>query len=83
MKPIAFSKEEIADLAPRLQAFLRDELDVEIGALQASMLLDFMARDLGHAIYNRGLYDAQALIAGKVEELADAVFALEQHPPAR
>lgn len=83
MKPIAFSKEETADLTPRLQAFLRDELDVELGALQASMLLDFMARDLGHAIYNRGLYDAQALIAGKVEELADAVFALEQHPPAR
>jgi len=83
MKPIAFSKEEIADLIPRLQAFLRGELDVELGALQAAMLLDFMARDLGHAIYNRGLYDAQALIAGKVEELADAVFALEQHPPAR
>lgn len=83
MKPVVFSKEETADLAPRLQAFLRDELDVEIGTLQASMLLDFMARDLGHAIYNRGLYDAQALVAGKVEELADAIFALEQRPPAR
>ncbi|WP_171981919.1 DUF2164 domain-containing protein [Brevundimonas sp. LM2] len=55
---MAFSKEETADLAPRLQAFLRDEMDIEIGALQASILLDFMARDLGHAIYNRGLYHA-------------------------
>jgi len=83
MKPVIFSKEETADLAPRLEAFLRDELDIEIRTLQTSMLLDFMARDLGHAIYNRGLYDAQALIAGKIEELADAIFALEQRPPAR
>lgn len=83
MKPVAFSREETADLAPRLQAFLRDELEVEIGALQAAMLLDFMARDLGHAIYNRGLYDAQAVIAGKAEELADAILALEQRPPTR
>ena len=83
MKPLAFSKAETADLAPRLQTFLRDELDVEIGALQAAMLLDFMARDLGHAIYNRGLYDAQALIAGKVEEMADAILSLEQGPPSR
>jgi uncharacterized protein (DUF2164 family) len=76
-----FSKAEAADLLPRLKAFLRDELDIEVGDLQASMLLDFMARDLGHAIYNRGLYDAQAVIAARVEEISEAIAGLERHPP--
>lgn len=83
MSKPGFSKEETADLLPRLQAFLRDELEVEIGDLQASMLLDFMARDLGHGIYNRALYDAQALMAGKVEELGESVLSLERKPPRR
>jgi len=61
MTPGAFSKAEQADLIPRLKAFLQADLDVEISDLQAGMLLDFMDRDLGHAIYNRALYDAQAL----------------------
>ena len=43
MKPIAFSKEEQRDFIPRIKAFMRDELDTEIGDLQASMLMDFFA----------------------------------------
>ncbi len=80
MKPIAFSKEEQADLIPRLKAFLRDELDHDIGDLQAGMLLDFMANTMGHAVYNRAIYDAQALIAAKAEEMAEALYALERKP---
>jgi uncharacterized protein (DUF2164 family) len=83
MTPGAFSKAELADLIPRLQAFLRDDLDVEISELQAGMLLDFMARDLGHALYNRALYDAQALIAAKAEAMSEALYALERKPPSR
>ena len=80
MKPIVFSKEEQRDLIPRIKAFLRDELDTEIGDLQASMLMDFFAEKLGHAVYNRAIYDAQALIAAKADEMAEALYALEQKP---
>ena len=80
MKPIVFSKEEQRDLVPRIKAFVRDELDTEIGDLQASMLMDFFAEKLGHAVYNRAIYDAQALIAAKAEEMAEALYALEQKP---
>ncbi len=80
MKPIVFSKEEQRDLIPRIRAFVRDELDQEIGDLQASMLMDFFAEKLGHAVYNRALYDAQALIAAKAEEMAEALYALERKP---
>jgi uncharacterized protein (DUF2164 family) len=80
MKPIVFSKEEQRDLIPRIKAFVRDELDLEIGDLQASMLMDFFAEKLGHAVYNRALYDAQALIAAKADEMAEALYALERKP---
>jgi uncharacterized protein (DUF2164 family) len=80
MKPIVFSKEEQRDLIPRIKAFVRDELDQDIGDLQASMLMDFFANTLGHAVYNRAVYDAQALIASKAEEMAEALYALERKP---
>ena len=80
MKPIVFSKEEQRDLIPRIKAFMSDELDQEIGDLQASMLMDFFAEKLGHAVYNRAIYDAQALIAAKAEEMAEALYALERKP---
>ena len=80
MKPIVFSKEEQRDLIPRIKAFVRDELDTDIGDLQASMLMDFFAEKLGHAVYNRAIYDAQALIATKADEMAEALYALERKP---
>ncbi|MFC5343444.1 DUF2164 domain-containing protein [Brevundimonas staleyi] len=80
MKPIVFSKEEQRDFIPRIKAFVRDELDTEIGDLQASMLMDFFAEKLGHAVYNRAIYDAQALIAAKADEMAEALYELERKP---
>jgi uncharacterized protein (DUF2164 family) len=80
MKPIVFSKEEQRDFIPRIKAFVRDELDTEIGDLQASMLMDFFAEKLGHAVYNRAVYDAQALIAAKADEMAEALYTLERKP---
>jgi uncharacterized protein (DUF2164 family) len=80
MKPITFSKEEQRDLIARIKAFVSQELDQEIGDLQASMLMDFFANSLGHAVYNRAIYDAQALIATKADEMAEALYALEQKP---
>ena len=80
MKPIVFSKEEQRDFIPRIKTFLRDELDTEIGDLQASMLMDFFAEKLGYAVYNRAVYDAQALIAAKADEMAEALYALERKP---
>ena len=80
MKPIVFSKEEQRDFIPRIKAFVRDELDTEIGDLQASLLMEFFAEKLGHAVYNRAVYDAQALIAAKADEMAEALYALERKP---
>ncbi len=81
MPNITFSREERAVLVPTIQAWVRDELDHDLSGLQTEMLIDFIARQMGPAFYNRALYDAQALIAAQAETLADAVLGLEKRPP--
>lgn len=78
MKPIRFTKEETAALTAELQAYFRDELEQDLGDLPAAMLIDFLGEKLGGYFYNRGLYDAQALVAARTEDLADAIFGLER-----
>ena len=81
MKPIAFSREEIAAIAGRLRPYFRNELDVELGDLPTEMLVDFLAREIGPFFYNRGLYDAQAVVAKKSEDIVEAIAGLERAGP--
>jgi uncharacterized protein (DUF2164 family) len=78
MTPFALTREETADLVQALRDIAREELDQEISALQAEMLLDQIRTTIGPAFYNRGLYDAQALVTARAEDMADAILALER-----
>ena len=79
-EPVEFSKDEIRDMVRRLQGYFDAELDQELGALPAEMLIAFIARNLGPTFYNRGLRDAQAVFAAKAEDVSDALYGLEQKP---
>lgn len=81
MKPIEMSREERADATARLRAFLRDELEADVSGLQAELLLDFIGECIGPSFYNRGLYDAQALIQARTEDLVEALYGLERTGP--
>jgi len=78
MKPITFSREETKALVAEIQDYFREEMDQEIGSIPAEMLMRFFAENIGAYFYNRGLYDAQALIHKRMDGLSDDVFALEQ-----
>jgi len=78
MIPIVFSREEIAALTPKLQAWFRDEYEMELGGLDAEMLIDFLARELGPAFYNRALYDAQAVLTRRLDDIGEAILSLER-----
>lgn len=78
MKPITFSREETADIAGKLRAYFRDELEMDLAALPAEMLLDFLGREIGPFFYNRGLYDAQAVLAKKADDIGEAILGLER-----
>lgn len=78
MKPIRFSREETADITARLRAYFREELDVDLAALPAEMLLDFLGREIGPFFYNRALYDAQTVVAKKADDIIEALAGLER-----
>jgi len=78
MKPITFSREETKALVGEIQEYFREELDQDIGALPAEMLMRFFSEKMGAYFYNRGIYDAQELINKRMESLSYDVFALEQ-----
>ncbi len=75
---VRFSKEETAALVRALQGYFDQELEQKLGDIPAQMLLDFLIERLGPAFYNRALYDAQAVVAARLDELGDAILSLEK-----
>ena len=78
MKPIVFSREETADIVGKLRAYFREELEIDLAALPAEMLLDFLGREIGPFFYNRAVYDAQTVVAKKAEDINEALAGLER-----
>ncbi|MBX9576188.1 MAG: DUF2164 domain-containing protein [Caulobacteraceae bacterium] len=76
--PIALTPEERRAAAARLRALLAEQLDVEIGGLEAEALLDGLSREVGAVFYNRALADARAVVAAKAEDTDDALHALDR-----
>ena len=52
-----------------LQAYFRDERGEDIGALQASILLDFFLAEIGPSVYNQAVRDAQARLSASLADL--------------
>ena len=78
MKPVTFSREETRVMVAEIQDYFQEELDQEIGSIPTEMLMRFFGERMGAYFYNRGLYDAQALVGKRMEALTDEVLALEQ-----
>tara|TARA_R110001599_G_scaffold290641_1_gene493610 strand:+ start:185 stop:439 length:255 start_codon:yes stop_codon:yes gene_type:complete len=75
---IKFSAEEKLAIGQKVQRYVADELDLEIGQFDAEFLLDFFAQEIGEYFYNRGLYDAQAVLEKKIEEIGESILQLEK-----
>ncbi|MEM6337060.1 MAG: DUF2164 domain-containing protein [Bacteroidota bacterium] len=61
-----------------LITYCREELDHDIGRLEAVLMTDFLTEEIAPFYYNQGLYDAQRAIDARIDSLKDAVFDLEQ-----
>jgi len=77
MPAIEFSKEEKEILVRKIQLYFSEELEQEIGGFDARFLLDFFAGEIGAYFYNRGLYDAQAILEKRLESITEAIYDLE------
>ena len=78
MSKIEFSKEEKEVLVRKIQLYFKEELDQDIGQFDSEFLLSFFAEEVGAYFYNRGLYDAQALLETRLESIAEAIYELEK-----
>lgn len=74
MKDIILTKEEKASAIEAIKTYYITERDEEITDLAASLLLDFILKQIGPLIYNQALKDAHYFMSGQLEDL----FSLEK-----
>ncbi len=78
MSKIELPKEVRNALADRLSRHLKAELDLEVEGFDADFLVDFITETFGPHYYNQGLHDAQAIYRDRLEQMAEAVYDIEQ-----
>lgn len=83
MSKIDLDKPLREQLARELAGYLKDELGVEAGGMEAVLLLDFLIERIGPAVYNQALQDAQAVLQSRAEQIAEAIDALGKPLPRR
>ena len=78
MAEITFTREERDIICRKIQLYLHEELDQEVGQFEAGFLLDFFAEEIGPYFYNRGLYDARAILESRLENVDEAIYEIEK-----
>ncbi|MHA7777857.1 DUF2164 domain-containing protein [Roseibium sp. M-1] len=78
MTDLTLDKDARTRLAYEIKRYLDNDLDIDIGNMDAELLVDFLTPALGARFYNLGLKDAQAIFARKAEDLNDEIYALEK-----
>lgn len=78
MSKIEFQAQHKEQLIQKLQKYMSHELDVELGQFDADFFLDFISKEMGSLYYNQGLYDAQTVLAERMDSFTDAIYQLEK-----
>lgn len=78
MADIEFTRDEKSIIARKIQLYFQEELEQEIGQFDAEFLLDFFAEEIGSFFYNRGIYDAQAVLEARLENITEALYEIEK-----
>jgi uncharacterized protein (DUF2164 family) len=72
--PIEFDKEQRDVLIASIKRYFTEMMDQDIGDLKAALWLDFALKEIGPAIYNLAVGDAQARISEMVSELDSTCY---------
>ena len=57
-----------------LKRFWTENLDAEVGDLQAMALLDFFLKEIGPSVYNLGVADAQTYLRDRLVDLEGTCY---------
>ena len=74
---IELSGQARADAIASLRRYFEENLPEPIGELPGGLLLDFLLAEIGPAIYNRAIADAQDRLQMRVMDLNGELFAPE------
>ena len=77
MLKIEFTAAERETLVRKIQLYFHEELDQEIGQFPAEFLLEFFTGEIGPYFYNRGLFDARAVLEKRMDSIGEAIDELE------
>ena len=66
---ITLSPEIRKQLLVSIKRYVTENLDEEIGDLKAGLLLDYCLQEIGPAVYNQAIADAQSYFTGRVADL--------------
>ncbi|HUX44220.1 MAG TPA: DUF2164 domain-containing protein [Terracidiphilus sp.] len=77
MTTIELTKEARAEAIASIRRYFDENLTEPIGELPAGLLLNFLLEEIGPAIYNRAIADAQARLEQRVADLGGELFADE------
>ncbi|MEM1094056.1 MAG: DUF2164 domain-containing protein [Bacteroidota bacterium] len=80
--PLALDDERRIDAIQALQAYAEDEFDNPLSVFAARGLLDFILAEIGPAIYNQGVADAQRYVQERAMEMDLNVYE-EEFPATR
>lgn len=81
MSKVVLGKEDREDAVRRLRAYFERERGEELGELGATLLFEFLAEEIAPHFYNRGLADAQSLVARFTDSLDADLEAAKVFPP--
>lgn len=77
-KEIELKDDEKKILIAEIKDFFKQEFEEDLGDLKAGIVLDFILKKAGHAIYNRGVNDARKWFREKFEDLDADFYLLEK-----
>ena len=75
---IKIAKDKKKGIIRAVQRYFDEKLDQEIGDLGAELLIDFFVKELGPAVYNQAIQDAQAFFHDKLVDLEAQLY--EEEP---
>jgi uncharacterized protein (DUF2164 family) len=75
MKPIELSKTMRGDAVASIQRYFEETLPEPSGEMPAGLLLDYFLEEIGPAIYNQAIADAQAQLQMRLADLQGELFA--------
>jgi uncharacterized protein (DUF2164 family) len=72
--PVRLTPDQRKKAIQSIGRYLEDELEQDIGEMQAGFLLDYFLTEIAPIAYNQGVSDARSFIEEKLQDLSGTCF---------